>query len=152
MTPESVTPHPAPPACPLCGGAWRIARLGCRGCGCALEADFAPAPLAALDPEAAAFALEFLRCGGNLRDLGVRLNLSYPTLRSRLDEVIARLGGPPPGMGKADRPVAARPSAPVAPAATRSILARKEQIVARIDAGELTPAKGKAMLKNLKKN
>lgn len=151
MTSASVNPRPAPPACPLCGGAWRIARLCCRGCGCVLEADFAPAPLAALDPEAAAFALEFLRCGGNLRDLGVRLNLSYPTLRSRLDEVIARLGGPPPGLGSADRPATARPPAAPAPAA-RSILARKEQIVARIDAGELTPAKGKALLRNLKKN
>ena len=148
MASNSVNPPQAPPACPLCGGQWRIARLGCSGCGCALEAEFAPPPLAALDPEAAAFALEFLRCGGNLRDLGARLNLSYPTLRNRLDEVIARLGGAVKPAEPARPPSAVRRPPPVAPAST--VLARKEQILARIEAGELTPAKGKALLKNMR--
>ena len=150
MSSESLNPRQAPPACPLCGeagGAWRVTRFSCDGCGCALEARFAPPPLAALDADAAAFALEFLRCGGNLRDLGARLNLSYPTLRSRLDEVITRLGGPPPA-ASAPRSAAPRQIPPV-PA---SILARKEQIVARMESGELSPAKGKALLKNLKRN
>lgn len=138
----------APAACPLCAGALHAERFRCAGCSTSIEGRFAPDPLSALTAGERAFALEFLRAGGNLKALGGALGLSYPTLRTRLDELIARLGGAVPS---------ARPPAP-ASAPTRSgdarparggegALARKERILAMIESGEISAAEGKARLR-----
>jgi hypothetical protein len=34
----------------------------------------------------------FLRCRGNLKDVGAALGISYPTARNRLDELLTALG------------------------------------------------------------
>ncbi|MBX7246113.1 MAG: DUF2089 domain-containing protein, partial [Candidatus Sumerlaeaceae bacterium] len=34
---------------------------------------------------------QFILCAGNFKALGEKLDLTYPTLRSRLDRIIARL-------------------------------------------------------------
>jgi len=138
----------APAACPLCAGALQVERYRCADCAMALEGRFAPDPLAALTAGERAFALEFLRAGGNLKALGAGLGVSYPTLRARLDELIERLGGAP----AASR--APRPAAPPAPgrrpaAATDDggALARKERILALIESGAISAAEGKARLR-----
>jgi len=37
------------------------------------------------------FVLDFVRCSGSLKELGKIRGQSYPTVRNRLDEVIAKL-------------------------------------------------------------
>jgi hypothetical protein len=48
--------------------------------------------LSQLTPEQLHFAELFLRCEGKLNRVQEELGLSYPTVRSRLDEVIGGLG------------------------------------------------------------
>jgi len=64
----------------------------CPNCGTALEGHFALSRLAALTPEQADFVELFLRCEGKLNRVQEELGLSYPTVRSRLEEVIRALG------------------------------------------------------------
>lgn len=126
-----------PVECPACGGGLHPERLRCRGCGLALEGRFEGQPLSGLGAEESALALEFLLCGGNLKELGERLQLSYPTVRSRLDALISRLRRQPP-------PAAGRP--PEA-AGRGDALARKERIMALMESGEISPAAGKELLR-----
>lgn len=57
-----------------------------------VEGRFAPLPYAALNADQAAFLEVFLRARGNLREVERVLGLSYPTVRGRLDAVLAVLG------------------------------------------------------------
>lgn len=78
--------------CPVCGEKLRVIRLGCPECGCELPAD---RPLNAYDyltAEAAEFMRVFLRCRGNLKEVQSALNISYPTARKRLEDLLAELG------------------------------------------------------------
>jgi hypothetical protein len=78
--------------CPVCGEVMRVERLRCPVCATAVEGRFAASPYAALSAEEAAFLEAFLRARGNLREVERVLGLSYHTVRSRLDGVLATLG------------------------------------------------------------
>ncbi len=80
--------------CPVCDSPLAITELACRDCGTALQGDFPLSHCAycALPPEQVRFLELFLRCRGNLRDVERSLGLSYPTVRARLDALLAGLG------------------------------------------------------------
>lgn len=77
--------------CPSCQSALQSSQLKCSGCSLVLEGQFRFPRLSRLKPAHLALAEEFILCGGNLKDLGARLDLSYPTVRRRVDELIAEL-------------------------------------------------------------
>ncbi len=56
-----------------------------------MRARFDESPLTRLSREEQDFLTEFVLSAGNFKALGERLDLSYPTLRSRLDRILARL-------------------------------------------------------------
>jgi hypothetical protein len=66
-------------------------RLRCGGCGLAYEGRFHLPALARLSPDSLQLAESFLLAGGNLKELGERLELSYPTVRKRVDAMIEEL-------------------------------------------------------------
>lgn len=84
--------YPVPTECPICHDNLLVARLVCRNCGTALEGRFALGRLFQLTPEQLHFVEVFLRCDGKINRVQEELGLSYPTVRSRLDEVIRALG------------------------------------------------------------
>jgi hypothetical protein len=47
--------------------------------------------LASLGQEDQEFILEFIKASGSLKEMAGILNVSYPTVRNRLDEIIERL-------------------------------------------------------------
>lgn len=65
--------------------------MGCGCCGVSMEGAFSLPRLARLSREHMALAEAFLLSGGNLKELSATLDVSYPTLRKRLDEMIAAL-------------------------------------------------------------
>ena len=83
-----------PTQCPVCDLPLSIAELRCRGCGTALRGEFtlSRCSFCNLPPEQLKFLELFLRCRGNLRELERTLGLSYPTVRARLDSLLASLG------------------------------------------------------------
>ena len=50
-----------------------------------------PAWLAVLDEEDRLFLRRFLLCSGSLKDLAAEYGVSYPTVRARLDRLIAKV-------------------------------------------------------------
>ena len=79
--------------CPACGNTeFHIQRLACTSCGTAIEGRFNVSRLATLPDEYVSFVETFLTCRGNIKEVERELGISYPTVRSRLDKVIALLG------------------------------------------------------------
>jgi hypothetical protein len=81
-----------PSSCSVCGGELEAVRLQCRSCGTALEGHFDVSPFARLTPEQHQFLLLFLKSRGIIKEVERALGLSYPTVRSRLDGLLAALG------------------------------------------------------------
>ena len=84
--------YPVPTECPVCHDDLLVTRLVCRNCGTAIEGRFTMGRLFQLTPEQIHFVEVFLRCEGKLNHVQEELGLSYPTVRSRLTEVISALG------------------------------------------------------------
>jgi len=84
--------YPLPVKCPVCGGELFVERLACHQCNTVIQGEFGLQRLSRLTPEQWAFVEDFLRCEGKLTRLQEELGLSYPTVRSRLNDVIRALG------------------------------------------------------------
>jgi hypothetical protein len=108
--------------CPVCTSPLTVTRLECRACGTAVEGRFSPGPFAALSPEQLDFVETFVRCEGKFTRMEGELGLSYPTLRSRLYDVIRALGYEP---GAEETP---RPSG-----------ADRRKVLERLESGEIGP-------------
>lgn len=87
--------HPIPHECPVCHGELNITRLVCRECETAIEGRFESGPFARLSEEQIHFVEAFVRNEGKITRMEVEFGLSYPTIRSRLHEVIRALGYEP---------------------------------------------------------
>lgn len=87
---------PLPTQCPITGGPVIVTRLYCPESGLTIEGEFAiTLPFTQLSPEQLRFVELFVRCEGKLNRMEEELKLSYPTIRTRLHEVIRALGHEP---------------------------------------------------------
>lgn len=78
--------------CPICHQELEVVKLYCRHCDTSLEGHFALGRFYQLSPEQLHFVELFIRCEGKINRVGQELNLSYPAVRARLEDVIAGLG------------------------------------------------------------
>jgi len=92
-----------PEKCPICKSDILVTRIFCPRCDSIIEGHFQPqsGPFADLTEEQINFVLTFVRCEGRFNRMEEELNLSYPTLRNRLYDVIRALGYEP---GKDEEP------------------------------------------------
>ncbi len=84
--------YPVPTQCPVCHDELLVTHLACRNCGTELEGRFSLGRLLQLSTEQLYFVEVFVRCEGKINRVQEELGLSYPTVRSRLEEVIRALG------------------------------------------------------------
>lgn len=78
--------------CPVCKETFQVTRLYCPNCDTTVEGHFSLGRFYQLSPEQLAFVETFIRCEGKINRVGEELGFSYPTVRSRLTEVIRALG------------------------------------------------------------
>jgi hypothetical protein len=78
--------------CPICEHRLTVTRLHCRNCDTTIEGHFETGRMGQLTAEQLSFVETFLRCEGKLNRVEGVLGLSYPTLRSRLSQVIQAMG------------------------------------------------------------
>lgn len=78
--------------CPVCGSKLKIKKLQCGGCNTIIENDFSFSKFDFLTSEQIKFVETFLKCRGNIKDVEKALGISYPTVRSKLEEVNEVLG------------------------------------------------------------
>jgi hypothetical protein len=139
--------------CPMCEAELVVTHLRCRQCGTGLEGVFHLTRFDRLSREQLRFVDVFLKNRGVIRDVERELTISYPTVRSRLDEVIRALGYDTPDTGQegATTPAGAA-SAAGAPAAEASAGAtgqRRREILDRLFRSELTPEEAISHLRAL---
>jgi hypothetical protein len=107
--------------CPVCDNELTITRLHCEVCDTTLEGHFTGGPFAHLSGEQLNFIETFVRCEGKITRMETELELSYPTIRNRLHEVIRALGYEP---GK-EEPVEVPED-------------KREQVLTDLEAGRIT--------------
>lgn len=84
--------YPVRGKCPVCGNTLAVTRLHCRTCDSTLEGQFSLGRFYQLTPEQLAYIETFIRSEGKLTRVQEELNISYPTARARLTDVIRALG------------------------------------------------------------
>lgn len=78
--------------CPACGSKLHIAKLECGDCGTIIEGDFQRSRFERLNEEDLAFIELFLEKRGNIKEVGKALDLSYPTVKNKLNIALKNLG------------------------------------------------------------
>lgn len=78
--------------CPMCEAELTVTHLRCQRCGTGLEGTFHLNKFDRLSRDQLRFVDVFMKNRGVIRDVEKDLGISYPTVRSRLDEVIRALG------------------------------------------------------------
>lgn len=102
------TTYEVPGTCPACGHELHALVLHCDNCGTEISGDFILSRFARLSPEQLSFLETFISCRGNLKDVGAKLNMSYPTTRGRLDALLVALGYDEPAAEEEPAPAPAR--------------------------------------------
>lgn len=77
--------------CPTCHQPVRLERVACGQCNIRFEGAFQLPRLARLSADNYRLAEELVLSGGNLKELTIKLAISYPTLRKRVDSLIEEL-------------------------------------------------------------
>ena len=80
--------------CPVCSEKLVITQLLCPQCRTSLAGRFImpESPFSQLNSEQMQFLITFIRCEGKFNRMEEELGLSYPTLRSRFNEILRVLG------------------------------------------------------------
>jgi len=120
-------PHDVIATCPVCSGELAVTRLRCGTCGTTIEGEFGVGRFARLTREQMQVLESFLRSRGNLRDMERELQISYPTVRARVEALVRALGFGPRDEAEGDgqpAPADATPSAADVLAGRREILER----------------------------
>jgi len=89
--------------CPVCSGELTVSRLQCPACQTAIEGRFRLGRFQRLSAEQLAFLEVFVKNRGVIKDVEAELNISYPTVRARLDEVLRAMGFPTGGDERSPR-------------------------------------------------
>jgi len=110
--------------CPVCESGMAVSELTCESCGTSVRGRFRVPDLCRLPDELYQFLLVFIKNRGVIRDMEKELGISYPTVRSRLDMVLAALG-----YGEA------------------GTASRSDEVIERLERGEITPEEAEKLLR-----
>jgi len=77
--------------CPVCGGNLTITQVACKSCSLKMRGEFESCEFCELSEDSLSFLRSFIRCRGVIKDVEKELGISYPTVRSRLDRLVAEL-------------------------------------------------------------
>jgi hypothetical protein len=80
-----------PKKCPSCDDQLKITELHCSSCETKISGSFHLPVLACLEESEQQLILDFVKCSGSLKEMAKIMNLSYPTVRNMLDELIQKI-------------------------------------------------------------
>lgn len=80
-----------PVICPSCSNDLQVAKLKCGSCGTEVSGEYGLPVLLLLDQEEQDFVLRFLENSGSLKEMANQMGKSYPTVRNKLDDLIAKI-------------------------------------------------------------
>ena len=77
--------------CPNCNQALKVTKMSCPSCAVSLEGEFDVSPLGRLTPNDQAFVIAFVRHHGSIKKMEALFEVSYPTIKNRLNAIGALL-------------------------------------------------------------
>ncbi len=80
-----------PVTCPACGANMKVKSLACDQCETAIEGRFDIPVLCRLDTSEQQFLIAYIKSNGSLKEMAKIMNLSYPSVRNLLDDIISRI-------------------------------------------------------------
>jgi len=80
-----------PIICPSCSSELKVQSLHCEKCITTISGQFELPVLLRLEIKEQDFILDFVKCSGSLKIMASKLNLSYPTVRNMLDDLICKI-------------------------------------------------------------
>jgi hypothetical protein len=88
--------------CPECKQDMKVMQMACPSCGLSMEGDFEISPLGLLSLEDQTFVMAFVRHHGSIKKMESLFEISYPTVKNRLNSIAAALDkgleGPSPNL------------------------------------------------------
>ena len=83
-----------PGACPFCGKPTVVTKIECKHCNTVFEGEFALSKFSNLSKEQLEMVELFLVSRGSIKEMERLMNISYPTVRNKLEEIVVALGYP----------------------------------------------------------
>ncbi|MGA9642098.1 MAG: DUF2089 domain-containing protein [Terriglobales bacterium] len=77
--------------CSDCNRPLKVSRMSCPSCSLVVEGNFEVSPLAQLSIDDQAFVMAFVRHHGSIKKMEALFNISYPTVKNRLNAIGAAL-------------------------------------------------------------
>ncbi|MBU2998070.1 DUF2089 domain-containing protein [Cellulophaga baltica] len=77
--------------CPSCESNLLVSELSCSNCDTIISGTFNLPKILQLSPEDQEFVLQFVLNSGSLKKMAIQMDISYPTMRNKLDEIIEAL-------------------------------------------------------------
>ncbi len=84
--------NPVISICPICSHELHVSKLECSHCDTIIEGSFTLSKFNYLEIDKLYFIEMFIKNRGNIKAIEKELNISYPTVKKMLDDVIVRLG------------------------------------------------------------
>jgi hypothetical protein len=81
-----------PNKCPSCDGKLAVTELCCADCKTFIKGNFDLPEFSLLAHEEEYFLRVFLAARGNIKEVERQLNISYPTVKSKLENLLSKLG------------------------------------------------------------
>lgn len=115
--------------CPGCGGDLAVTELSCTSCETVIQGRYEPCLFCRLSPEDLSFLELFVKNRGNVKEMERELGISYWSIRTRLDEVVTRIGFEEPVNAPGD-----------------NLRHHRRDILERLDRGEISVAEATDLL------
>lgn len=111
--------------CPVCNHEMDVTKLHCNYCDTTIEGKFTLCKFCRLTEDQKNFVEVFIKNRGNIKEIEKELGISYPTVRSKLENVVEALGYSAKYGPKVD----------------------KKEILSKLSAGEITAEEAVKLLK-----
>jgi len=119
-----------PNKCPSCEGKLKVSELYCEKCNTHIKGNYDLNDFHYLNKEEIEFIKVFISCQGNIKIVEKTLGISYPTVKSKLNSIISK-------MGIEDYDIDFR--------------TKKAEILDKLEKREITPQDAVKMIKSLRK-
>jgi hypothetical protein len=80
-----------PIACPSCESALRVSQMKCDQCITEVNGNYELPLYLKLSRDEQDFILEFFLSSGSIKEMAKQAELSYPTMRNKMDDLIAKI-------------------------------------------------------------
>ncbi len=80
-----------PIQCPSCESALSVTQLSCSQCTTSVSGNYSLPILLQIAEEEQNFILQFFLNSGSLKEMAAQMGNSYPTVRNKLDDIIAKI-------------------------------------------------------------